>query len=163
MALPQMAEQSRITVELGELAYYGRATPHTHLVFDEQFRCWTLVGQPHKAGRGGGGKKWRHKSLAIGAGVVVTMLTLALYGQFKSTTTHSQTAAPHEVSMFAMSPPRLDKLHAIQDPQTVVVFNSNGALMAVREGEKLPTGAMLLKVNTDQGTAQTDHGLLTME
>ncbi len=205
MAFLEQAPHSHVNLELGELVYFGRASPHSKLVFNHQLDCWGLVEQPSRSNGVWENSTLRKYFVLIptlrwALPVVVTtalIFTVALVWAFKLNANPAsskamplsdavpsppqwitailplisvdenfkwtQDAKPNAGLPFAASPPRLDKIHAIQDAKTVTVFNQNNTPTVVRIGEQLPSGAILLKVNIRHRTEQTDHGLLTME
>jgi hypothetical protein len=56
----------------------------------------------------------------------------------------------------------VDRFIAIKDDQSIVLASSKGGTRVVNVGEKLPSGALLLRINHRTHSAQTDHGLLLM-
>ncbi|KQV99425.1 hypothetical protein [Rhizobacter sp. Root1221] len=61
------------------------------------------------------------------------------------------------------SPNRSDLLVAITSANSIVVPDTKGLPASFRVGERLPSGARLLRVDPRSGEAETDRGLIRLE
>ena len=84
-----------------------------------------------------------------------------------TSTSSSASSAPtsHAVFNEGTAPPaaRADVLVAITDANTIVVPGTRGLPAPFRVGDRLPSGARLLKVDPRGGEAQTDRGVIRLQ
>jgi hypothetical protein len=143
---------------LGDLVYRGSACAGHELRWDADVGQWLLVPKVVFLKNGRFFRSWAVLS-GVSSGVII--LGLVTWLTFKFAFSPSQ--ARVQVVSVPSSPARLDPLTQIKDASTAQVRKPQGDVVWVSVGEVLPSGAILLRINERTQTAQTDHGLLTMD
>ncbi len=89
----------------------------------------------------------------------------AAQGIASNASSASSAPSSHAVFNEGTAPPaaRADVLVAITDANTIVVPGTRGLPAAFRVGERLPSGARLLKVDPRGGEAHTDRGVIRLQ
>jgi hypothetical protein len=149
MGLRSGVENHCVCVPLGELVYCGTALPRRQLCFDVAGQRWAL--QP---------RKMHSRYAAFYSGLIFLVLVCFLW---LATSEGLPLQRLSDLWSPRASPAKLDRVLEISDAQHLLVSYRQAPGVQVKVGQPLPSGAILLKINMETKTAQTDFGLLTME